>query len=334
MGFREEHEEMKKIYRRTILAAAGFAAALTVTPLTASAQSGDPIHLVVPYGGGGLIDGLVRQILESMSAELNQPVVVDNKPGANGIVGASFAAAAKPDGLTYLVGATGPVSLNILLRDNLPFSMESFEPIGTMMSGPLTITVPKSLNISTIDELKQYAVRSGKPLRYATLGPGSVTHLFGMVLQDQLGVPMVDVAYRNNPSAIVDLLGGQNELNFSTPISLIKHQQAGEVKILAVSTRERMGEFPDIPTTGELGYPSLVSSFWFGLLAPAGTPQVQKDRVSAALNKAMSDKDLQVKMINAGMTPEVGGADKMKEQLETDVSFWGSVIQKNAIKID
>ena len=324
---------MIKIHRRTMLAAAGMAAALMLSPAGASAQSGDPIHLVVPYGGGGLIDGLVRQIADAMSKELDQPVVVDNKPGANGIVGASFAAAAKPDGLTYFIGATGPLSLNVMLRENLPFSMDSFEPVGTMMSGPLTITVPSALKINTIDELKKYASDSGKPLRYATLGPGSVTHLFGMVLQDQLGVPMVDVAYRNNPSAIVDLLGGQNELNFSTPISLIKQEQAGEVKMLAVSTPERMSQFPDLPTTTELGYPQLVSSFWFGLLAPAGTPQADKDKVSAALQKAMSDKDLQEKMTNAGMTPEIGGPTEMQAQLDKDVAFWGSVITKNNIKL-
>ncbi|AQZ53038.1 Bug family tripartite tricarboxylate transporter substrate binding protein [Martelella mediterranea] len=323
---------MVPIFRRTVLAAAGMAA-LMFSATGVSAQSGDPIHLVVPYGGGGLIDGLVRQIADSMSAELGQPVVVDNKPGANGIVGASYAAAAKPDGLTYLVGATGPVSLNVMLRENLPFSMDSFEPVGTMMNGPLTITVPAALEIDTIDELKEYAVDTGKPLRYATLGPGSVTHLFGMVLQDQLGVPMVDVAYRNNPAAIVDLLGGQNDLNFSTPISLIKQEEAGEVKILAVSTPERMAQFPDLPTTTELGYPSLVSSFWFGLLAPAGTPQADIDRVSAALQKAMGDQGLQEKMVNAGMTPEVGGADAMKAQLDSDVAFWGTVIDKNNIKL-
>lgn len=325
---------MTRINRRKILAAVGFAAAVGLAPFSATAQSGDPIHLIVPYGGGGLIDGLVRQIADSMSADLGQPVVVDNKPGANGIVGASYAAAAKPDGLTYFVGATGPLSLNVLLRKNLPYSMASFEPVGTMMNGPLTITVPTALNINSIEELKDYAIASGKPLRYATLGPGSVTHLFGMVLQDRLGVPMVDVAYRNNPSAIVDLLGGQAELNFSTPISLIKHEEAGDLKILAISSPERNPRFPELPTTTEVGFPSLVSSFWFGLLAPAGTPQAEKDRVSAALQKAMGDQALQEKMMNAGMQPEVGGADAMQAQLDSDVAFWGSVIKKNGISLD
>lgn len=324
---------MKLMKRRNILAAAGFALAATFAPLKV-AQANEPIRLIIPYGGGGLVDGIVRQATETMAAELGQPVVVENKPGSNGIVGASYVASAKPDGLTYLVGATGPLSLNVLLRKNLPFSMDSFEPVGTMFTGPLTITVPTSMGVNNLDELKAWAEKSGKPMRYAMLGPGSVTHLFGMVLQDSLGVPLVPVAYKANPEMIVDQIGGQIELNFSTPISLIKHVEAGDLKILAISTDKRMDKFPDLPTVTELGHPELISSFWFGLVAPKGTPQAEKDRVSAALQKAMSVPELQEKMINAGMTPQVGGADAMQAQLDWDVKFWGDVIKKNNISLD
>lgn len=325
---------MKLTNRRNILATIGLTVAATFSPLSALAQSDKPIHLIVPYGGGGLIDGLVRQIADSMSQTLDQPVVVENKPGSNGIIGASYATAAKSDGLTYFIGATGPLSLNVLLRENLPYNMDSFEPVGTMMSGPLTITVPATLGVNTIDELKAHAEETGKPLRYATLGPGSVTHLFGMVLQDKLGVPMVDVAYRNNPSAIVDLIAGQNDLNFSTPISLVKHQDAGDLKMLAISSPKRHSRFPDLPTTTELNYPELISSFWFGVLAPSGTPQGEKDRVGAALQKAMADEALQAKMTKFGMKPLVGGADEMQAQLDWDVDFWGTIIEENNITLE
>jgi tripartite-type tricarboxylate transporter receptor subunit TctC len=325
---------MTQMKRRNFLAATGFALAAMLSPMGASAQSGNPISLVVPYGAGGLIDGLVREIAESMSQTLGQPVIVENKPGANGIIGATYAAGARPDGLTYFVAATGPLSLNVLLREGLTYDMDSFDPVGTMMSGPLTITVPASMDVSDLDELKAFAEERGTPLRYATLGPGSVTHLFGMVLQDKLGVPMVDVAYPDNASAVVDLIGGQNDLNFSTPISLIEHEKSGDVKMLAISSPERNPNFPDLPTTTELGYPELVSSFWFGLLAPAGTPQEEIARVSEALQTAMQDEALQAKMVNAGMTPEVGGADAMQAQLDWDQDFWGGVISENGIKLE
>lgn len=323
---------MSLFNRRTAMAALGVAAGLAFAPMTASA-SDDPIHLIIPYGAGGLIDGLVREMAQTMTEELGQPVIVESKPGSNGIIGAAYVAAAKPDGLTYLVGATGPLSLNVLLRKNLPFSMDSFEPVGTMFSGPLTITVPTKMGVDSIEGLQAWG-KSGKPLRYAMLGPGSVTHLFGMVLQDVLGTELVPVAYKANPEMIVDQIGGQVELNFSTPISLIKHVESGDLRILAISTEERMDKFPNLPTVVELGYPQLVSSFWFGLVAPAGTPQAEKDRVAAALEKAVGVKSLQEKMINAGMTPEVGGPDAMKAQLDWDVEFWGGVISKNSISLD
>ncbi|MDN2581198.1 tripartite tricarboxylate transporter substrate binding protein [Aquibium sp. ELW1220] len=323
---------MSLFNRRTAMAALGLTASMVFAPMTAFAAD-DPIRLVIPYGGGGLIDGLVREMADTMSAELGQPVVIENKPGSNGIIGAAYVAAAKPDGLTYLVGATGPLSLNVLLRKNLPFSMESFEPVGTMFTGPLTIAVPTKMGVDSIEGLKAWG-ESGKPLRYAMLGPGSVTHLFGMVLQDVLGTELVPVAYKANPEMIIDQIGGQVELNFATPISLIKHVESGDLRIIAISTDKRMDQYPDLPSVTELGYPQLVSSFWFGLVAPAGTPQDEKDRVAAALQKAVSVESLQQKMINAGMTPEVGGSDAMKAQLDWDVDFWGGVISKNNISLD
>lgn len=319
--------------RRNFLAAAGVAVAATIAPLGVAAQSGETIRLVVPYGGGGLIDGLVREVADMMTNDLGQTVIVENRPGSNGIIGATLAANAAPDGLTYFVGATGPLSLNVLLRDDLTYDMDSFDPVGTMMSGPLTVTVPATLDVHDIDGLKAHAESTGRPLRYATLGPGSVTHLFGMVLQDVLDVPMVDVSYRDNPSQIIDLIAGQVDLVFATPISLISHQEAGDLRMLAMSAPERDSNFPDLPTTTELGYPELVSSFWFGFLAPAGTPTDEVERFSAALQRAMGDEELQQRMRNSGMQPHVGGPDAMQAQLDWDAEFWGGVIEANDITL-
>jgi len=324
---------MTSISRRNYLLAVAAAASLSALPLQANA-AGDPIRFVVPYGAGGLLDGLIRQVSEKMAVELDQPVIVENKPGANGIVGASFAASARPDGLTYFVGATGPLSLNVLLREGLPFSLDSFEPVGTLMTGPLTVSVPASTGIESFEDVKAFAEEAGRPLRYGTLGPGSVTHLFGIVLQNALDVPMSDVAYRDNASMLVDTISGQLDLNFSTPISLIEQQNAGNISILAISIDERDPTLPDVPTLAELGHPELRSSFWFGLLAPAGTPDEEKQRVSTALQNAMADPALQERMTSAGMTPRVGGPEAMQAILDEDVNFWGSIISENEITLD
>lgn len=323
---------MIKYKRRNMLAALGLSVVAAFAPVMSSA-AGETIRMIVPYGGGGLVDALVRNMAETMSKELGQPVVVENKPGSNGIIGATYVANSKADGTTYFVAATGPLSLNTMLRKNIPFSMDSFEPVGTMFSGPLTVTVPTSMNVNNLDELKAWAA-AGKPMRYGMLGPGSVTHLFGKVLTDVLGTELTNVAYKDNAEQVVDMVGGQLELSFATPISLVKHVAAGDLKMLAISTEERMGRFPDIPSVVELGHPELISSFWFGLVAPAGTPEAEKSRVSEALKVAMSVQELQDRMIKVGMTPHVGGPAEMQAQLDWDQDFWGTVIRKNNISLD
>lgn len=299
-----------------------FAAVMTallpgVYSASARAKSDQPIHIVVPYAGGGTIDAIVRMVAEKMRDELGQPVVVDNKPGANGIVGSSYVAQAKPDGLTLLAGGTGPVSLNVLLRKNLAYSIKSFDPVAMLFDGPLSITVPSKIGIESVKGLTDFAKKSGKLLRYGTLGPGSVTHLFGLMLEQNLGVGMVDVAYRNNPSSLVDLIGGQAELSFATPIALAEHVKSGDVKILALTTEKRHPQFPDIPTVTELGHPSLIASFWTALLAPAGTPKAQISRISAAAVKAMQSPDINDVLVKQGLTPQPGGLKFWPSRLTT-----------------
>jgi tripartite-type tricarboxylate transporter receptor subunit TctC len=317
-------------FRAAMTALAGIAFSLA-TPQFAAAQSDQPIHIVVPYAGGGMIDSVVRMLAEDMAIELGQPVVVDNKPGANGIVGSEYVASAKADGLTLLSGGTGPVSLNALLRPNLPYKVSDFAPVAMLFDGPLSVTVPTKLGVNSIQELVTYSKENNRPLRYATLGPGSVTHLFGLMLGKRLGVEMVPVAYRNNPAALVDLLGGQNELNFSTPISLTEYMKTGEVKVLALTTQERSASYPDIPTLVELGYPKLVASFWTGLLAPAGTPQDVIDRTSAAAVNAMALEKNSSFLSKRGLNPKPGGTKAMAEQLKFDDESWGSIIKQENI---
>lgn len=324
---------MSMFNRRSLVGAALCAAAGLLSPQAASA-AGEPIHIVVPYGGGGMIDALVRMVGEKMALELGQPVVVDNKPGANGIIGSSFVAAAKPDGLTILSGGTGPVSLNAMLRKNLPFSVDSFEPVAMLFDGPLSVTVPASMKVNNIKEFVAYGQKKGEPVSYGTMGPGSVTHLFGLLLGQQADLKMRDVAYRNNPSSLVDLISGQVDLSFATPISLLKHMKAGEVKVLALTTKERSSKFPEIPTMVESGYPDLVASFWTGFLAPKGTPKAEVDRIAKAAVNAMNDPKISEFLVARGMNPKAGGPEAMAAQLATDVKVWGATIKRNNLSLE
>ncbi|MCB1395195.1 MAG: tripartite tricarboxylate transporter substrate binding protein [Rhodobacteraceae bacterium] len=303
-------------------------------PIAASAQSGETITIVVPYAGGGFVDGLMRRIADGMSTQLNQPVIVENRPGANGIVGAQYVARANPDGLTLLSGGTGPVSLNTLLRPSLPYTLDSFASVAMLFEGSLSISVPASSGVTAFDGLAAWAQSEDRPMRYATLGPGSVTHLYGLLLSEALGIDVVDVAYRNNPSSVVDLVAGQSDLNFSTPASLIGNAREGTVNILALTTNARNPNYPDIPSITELGHPELVASFWTALHAPAGTPADVIARLSDAAVAAMQDPEIQQVLGNAGMTVNAGGPEVLDAQLQHDVDSWGRVIREHGIVLN
>lgn len=322
---------MQALKRKSLIAAALCAATQLFTPHAALA--GEPIHIVVPYGGGGMIDALVRMVAEKMAVELDQPVVVDNKPGANGIIGSQFVASAKPDGLTILSGGTGPISLNAMLRKNLPYSVDSFAPVAMLFDGPLSVTVPAKLNINSMKEFEAYGAQKGSPVSYGTMGPGSVTHLFGLLLAKETKLKMRDVAYRNNPSSLVDLISGQVDLSFATPIALVKHMQANEVKVLALTTKERSSKFPDIPTLTELGYP-MTASFWTGFLAPKGTPKAEIDRIAQAAVNAMNDPKISGFLSARGLNPNPGGPDAMAAQLADDAKVWGKTIKEEGLSLE
>lgn len=317
--------------RRAALAALLAGATALCAPFAATAQSGETITIVVPYAGGGFVDGVVRRIADGMSTELGQPVIVENRPGANGIVGSQYVARANPDGLTLLAGGTGPISLNTMLRPTLPYGLDSFDSVAMLFDGSLSITVPASIGVSTLEDFATWAHEQDHPMRYATLGPGSVTHLYGLLLAEALDIEVVDVAYRNNPDSVLDLVGGQQELNFATPASLIGQANEGNVTIIALTLPERSAQYPDIPTVVELGHPDLVASFWTALHAPAGTPEDVIARLSAAAVAAMANPEVQTALTNAGLNVNPGGPEMLDAQLARDAETWGQVISQHNI---
>lgn len=324
---------MMNFTRRTALGLLG-ATALAVSGTFAQAQSNAPITIVVPYGAGGTVDSIMRLLAESMTQTMGRPVLVENKPGGNGIVASQYVARAKNDGLTLLAAGTGPVSLNVMLRKDLPFKLEDFAPVSLISDGPLTVTVNADLGVNDIAGLVALAKERGTPLRFGTFGPGSVSQLFGLMLTRDLGIPLTDVSYRNTPSELVDLLAGQTEFSVSSPIGVLPNVEAGKLKILALASDERSAQLPDVPTLKEAGYPELSASFWTGLLAPAGTPVEMIDAVNKAVNTALETDKVKERMANEVQRIQGGGPEKMAERLEEDKKSWGAVISANSISLD
>ncbi|MGN0934616.1 tripartite tricarboxylate transporter substrate binding protein [Falsigemmobacter intermedius] len=318
--------------RRAFTAALTAAVALGA-PLAALASEG-PVTIVVPYAAGGTNDAFARMLADGMSKELGRNVFVENKPGANGIIGATFVAKAKADGTTLLLGGTGPVSLNTMLRAKLPYKPEDFASVAMMFEGPLTITVPSALGVNSVEELAEWSKTNGKPIRYGTLGPGSVTDLYGAIFGRAFGIDVRAVAYKNNPSSLVDLIGGQAEMSNATPIALTEYVKNGDLKMLALTTAERDPAFPEIPTVTELGYPQLQATYWTALHAPAGTPQDIIDTLSAAAVKTVQSEAYRDLLSNNGQYEKAGGPEVLDAQLARDKEVWGKVIEDQGLKLN
>ena len=326
---------MAKISRRqmTTLMAGAIAAPLAA-PAIVRARSSQTVFIIVPYASGGSIDSLMRTIAKGMSEALDQPVLVDNKPGANGIVGSQYVARAAKDGSVLLAGGTGPISLNVLLRKNLPYKLSDFASVALLFNGPLSLTVNKKMPVTDINSFVTYAKGRDKPMFYATLGPGSVTHLFGIMMGKSMGFAVTDVAYRNNPASVMELLSGECDLNFATPAAIIEHVKAGQLRLLAVSSDKRMANLPEIPTFAESGYPELSASFWTALHAPAGTPREAVERLNAAANAAMQKPEIAKQLDIDCLQADIGAPQLLDAQLTKDAALWGPVIAAQHIALD
>ncbi|WP_164934432.1 tripartite tricarboxylate transporter substrate binding protein [Bradyrhizobium zhanjiangense] len=303
-------------------------------PVIVSARSSQTVFIIVPYASGGSIDSLMRAIAKGMSEALDQPVLVDNKPSANGIVGSQYVARAAKDGSVLLAGGTGPISLNVLLRKNLPYKLADFASVAMLCNGPLSLTVNAKMPVTDMKSFVGYAKGRDKPMFYATLGPGSVTHLFGIMMGKSMGFAVTDVAYRNNPASVMELLSGECDLNFATPAAVIEHVKAGKLRLLAVSSDQRMPNLPDIPTFAESGYPELSASFWTALHAPAGTPREAIDRLNAAANAAMQKPEIARQLAIDGLQADLGPPQLLDSQLSKDAALWGPVITAQHIALD
>lgn len=325
---------MPSINRRQLASLMAGALAPLCAPAITAARSSQTIFIIVPYAPGGSIDSLMRSIAKAMSEALDQPVLVDNKPGANGIVGSQYVARAPKDGSVLLAGGTGPISLNVLLRKSLPYKLEDFTSVAMLCNGPLSLTVNSRMPVTDVKSFVAYAKDREKPLFYATLGPGSVTHLFGIIMSKSMGFAVTDVAYRNNPASIMELLSGECDLNFATPAAVIEHVRGGQLRILGVSSEKRMTSFPDIPTLAESGYPDLTASFWTALHAPAGTPREAIARLNAAANAAMQKAEIAKQLEIDGLQADTGAPERLDAQLSKDAALWGPVIKAQHIALE
>ena len=286
---------------------------------TAQAYPAKPVRLIVGLAPGGATDIMARTLAPALGDELGQPVVVDNRPGAAGSIGAAAVAKAPPDGYTLFLASSSFTS-NAVLQQNGSFDpLQDFEPITNIASAPFLLVVRNSLPVSSVQELIAYAKSHPGKLNYASSGIGSTAHLTGELLKRTAGIEMTHIVYRGAGPALADVLGGQVDLMFASIVSSLHHAKSGKLKALAVTSAKRSAVVPEFPTVAEAGVPSFEMTGYFGLLAPARTPPGIVSTVHSAVERAIKRRDVLERIAADGAEPDGCTPAELRALLEKDM---------------
>ena len=313
-----------------------FAAVLLFWSSLALAQyPAKPVHLIVPFPPGGGNDTVARAIAQQISPELGQPVVIDNRPGAGGSVGAELAAKAAPDGYTLFLAGVGSHVVNPNLHKKLAYDpLKDFAPIILIASAPSVLVVNPKVPAQNIAEFTAYARANPGKLNYASNGNGSAAQLAAAMYEHMAGVKMVHVPYKGIAPAMTDLMGGEVQLMFGTVVALVPHIQSGKLRALAVTGKKRSALIPEVPTLRESGLPEYEAGSWYGIEAPAGTPRPIVDRLNAVMVKALKQPEVARRLALdgaevIGSTPEEFGA-----HIKSELERVGKVVRAAGIQIE
>jgi tripartite-type tricarboxylate transporter receptor subunit TctC len=312
------------------LAACMLAAGLAAGALPASAATwpARPITIVVPFSPGGGTDALARAVGLKLQQSLGQPVVVDNRPGAGGTIGAAFAANAPADGYTLLILNVLPHTASTALYKKLSFDpVKSFTPVGLVGSTPYVITVTPSVPARNVKELVELARRKPGALNYGSSGSGGVSHLSTELFKREANVDLTHVPYKGDGPVLTDLMAGQIQVTFGNVVAMLPHIRAGKLRALAVTGDSRMEVLPDVPTVKESGYPNYSVVGQFGFAVPAGTPAEIVKRLNEALVEAVKSPDLVKTFKTQGVTPQSSSPEQMLAMMRNEQQVWTKLIR-------
>ena len=310
-------------------------AVLTVCGGTALAQTPWPakqIRMVIPFPPGGPTDILGRIVAQQLSINLGQPVVVENKPGASGMIGAEQVAKSPPDGYTLLVNASIHV-INPSLYKKPPYdAIRDFVPVSLIADVPLVLVAAPSLGLSTVADV--IAAAKAKPINFASSGNAAAPHLAGEAFKIATGVPMQHVPYKGSGPALTDVMGGQTELMFDSMPSSIGHIKAGKLRAIAVTTAKRTAALPDVPTIAESGIAGFDISTWYGVWAPAGTPKEIVARVSSEIAKIVRMPQVRERLEGLGATAVGNTPEEFAAYTQSELAKWGKIVKASGATVD
>jgi len=294
-----------------------------------------PIRLIVPFAPGGGNDTVARLVGDSLGKRLDQPVVVDNRPGAGGVVGAESAAKAPADGYTLFLGGVGSHAINPNLHKDLPYDpIKDFAAVSLLASAPLILVVHPSVPAQSVQQLIAYAKSHPGKLNYASNGKGSSSHLAAVMFSNLADIDMVHIPYKGLAPALTDLLSGQDQLMFSSVVAILPQVRAGKLRALAVTSHKRMALLPDIPTIAESGLPGYETSSWYGILAPAGTrPEIVR-RLHDEIVKVLAQDDVRQALAREGAEPVGDTPEEFTEFIRAEGQRLGAVIKSGKVPLE
>jgi tripartite-type tricarboxylate transporter receptor subunit TctC len=294
-----------------------------------------PVTLVVPFPPGGGTDTGGRVIAEQLGRRWNQPVIVENRGGAAGQIGADYVAKSKPDGYTLLLGNIGTQAINPLLYAKLPYDADkSFAPVSLVAELPLAMMVHPSVPAKTAAEFVALAKSRPGQMSYSSSGAGGAPHLAAEMFKDQTSSFILHVPYRGGGPAIADLLAGHVQLSFMTVLEASGHIKAGKLRALAVTGDKRVPAFPEVPTLAESVVPGFNAISWIGLLAPVGTPQDVVDRIAADVRAVLADESVKARFIGLGGVPRATTPQEFARLIADDRSRYAQIIRSRKITIE
>ena len=311
-------------------------AAALPTPALAQAYPDRPLRFVIPWPPGGTNDIVGRLVSDGLSHRLGQPVVIENRGGAGGALGAEVVAKSTPDGYTLLLGGSGSLTINQLVRKRLPYDpATAFAPVGMIGSGANVIVVHPSVRATNLRELQAAARAANPPLNYASPGVGSTGHAAGALITQVLGVEMEHVPYRGTGPAMNDVVAGRIQV-FTNALAPMQPQiQAGTVRALAIAGPRRNAALPDLPTTGEAGFPDIQAATWYALFTTGGTPPDRVERLFAALSATLADPEIRRKLEDGGLDVEPSASPAAFARfVAEDAARWEPVVRRAGVSVE
>lgn len=322
---------MLPLHRRHLLAAALGAGLLPA----ARAQTGRTLRLVVPFTPGGSTDILARVLAPRLGPALGQNVVVDNRPGAGGSLGAAEAARAEPDGNTLLMGHIGTLAVNPALYPRLGYDpLKSFVPVAWVARVPNVLVVNASSPARTLPEFVALAKAQPGRLSYSSGGNGSAAHITTELLKLKTGIFLLHIPYRGTAPSVSDLLAGQVDCTFTGAPAVLPHLKSGRLRALAVSSAKRLVVLPEVPTVAESGVPGFDADQWYGVVAPAGTPAAVVARLNAEINKALALPEVAQQLATEGAIPTPGTPQAFAALIAREIPRWAEVVKAGHVKPD